>query len=323
MIGDIWAVVSLATGGLAVFAVFFVILDAIFGRTPMQRRIATLRLFTVGERREDIPALRRLLADAGRVVEESPLLTRFAARSEPLLDQMTGSPGPPEWLAIRLTASVALSLLLVTLLPGWFGALLGVLVGFNLPPILLRSRIQRRRQRFADDLPGVLHLMLSSLRSGFTLQQAVEAAVQEEQGPVAEELSRALSESRISGDFENALERVGERVRSQETMWLVMALRLQREVGGSLADVMQTTADTMRERAYLRRHVRTLSAEGRISAYVLTALPIGISVLLFVTRREYLEPLYTEPLGFVLLGVAGLMMLVGMVWLRATTRIEI
>lgn len=318
-----WGVVSLVAGGLAAFLVFFLLLDAAFGRTPMQRRIATLKLFTVGERRDQQPALRRLLADAGRAIEESRSLARFAARGEPLLDQMTGAPRPAEWFAIRLGAAAALALLFSALLPALLGMPLGLLLGFNVPTLVLRARIRRRRQRFADDLPGVLHLMLSSLRSGFTLQQAVEAAVQDDQGPVAEELSRALSESRISGDFENALERAGERVRSQETMWLVMALRLQREVGGSLADVMQTTAETMRERAYLRRHVRTLSAEGRMSAYVLTALPIFISVVLFVTRRDYIRPLYTQPVGLVLLGVAAVMMGVGLAWLRASTKIEV
>jgi tight adherence protein B len=323
MTDDVWGIASLVAGGLAAFLVFFLILEAVFGRTPMQRRIATLRLFTVGDRREDIPPLRKLLADAGRAVEESPMLARYASRGEPLLDQMTGSPRPSEWLAIRVTAAIALGLGLAVLLPWWLGGLVGLLAGFHVPPLVLRSRIQRRRQGFADDLPGVLHLMLSSLRSGFTLQQAVEAAVHDEHGPVAEELSRALSESRISGDFENALERVGERVRSRETMWLVMALRLQREVGGSLAEVMQTTAETMQERAYLRRHVRTLSAEGRLSAYVLTALPVGVAVLLFITRRDYLEPLYTEPLGWVLIGVAVLMLLVGMLWLRVMARIEV
>jgi tight adherence protein B len=86
---------------------------------------------------------------------------------------------------------------------------------------------------------------------------------------------------------------------------------------------MQTTADTMRERAYLRRHVRSLSAEGRISAYVLTALPVASGVMLFATRPDYVRPLYTETAGLALLGVALLMMIVGAIWLRAATQIEV
>jgi tight adherence protein B len=264
-----------------------------------------------------------LLANLGDAVGASPVLARFATRSEPLLDQLAVTPNPNEWLGIRIVAVLAGNLLLLVVMPAWASVLIGCLGGFFLPNALLRSRIKRRRQRFTDDLPGILHLMLSSLRSGFTLQQSVEAAVTDDEGPVAEELSRALSESRISGEFEDALERVGERVESQEMLWLVMALRLQREVGGSLADIMQTTADTMRERAYLRRHVRTLSAEGRISAYVLMALPVGISGLIFFTRPDYIRPLFSQAAGIILLSVAFLLLVVGVAWLRAACKVEV
>jgi tight adherence protein B len=320
--GSGWGVASLIAGGLSLFLLLFAVLDAIFGRTPAQRRLAALKVFTHGDRTDRTTTAGRLLATAGDWVERSPALTRVAARSQPLLDQLGSAPRPPEWLAVRIAAALVLGLLLAAVVPV-AGLPLGLLAGFLVPPAVLRSRVSRRRARFADDLPGILQLMLSSLRSGFTLQQAVEASVHDDEGPVAEELSRALSESRINGEFEDALHRVGERVRSQEMVWLVMALRLQREVGGSLADVMQTTADTMRERAYLRRHVRTLSAEGRISAYVLGALPVLVGTALFVIQPEYVRPLYTEFAGIAMLCAALVLLLVGTLWLRAMTKIEV
>ena len=105
-------------------------------------------------------------------------------------------------------------------------------------------------------------------------------------------------------------------------IWLVMALRLQKEVGGSLADVMQTTSDTMRERSYLRRHVRALSGEGRVSAYVLTAMPIVTALILYLTEPSYLEPLVTEPLGRLMLAVGGTALIIGAWWLRVVVRVE-
>jgi tight adherence protein B len=321
--GSGWVLAAVIFAGGATFLVGYAVLDAVFGRTPMQRRISTLRLFTVGARQEREPGLRALRVSLGRAVERSPMLSALAARSEKRLDRAASGMRPTEWLALRMVAAGAGALVVSAVLPWWAGLPIGAALGFALPAVLLRVRIKRRQNAFADELPAMLQLILSSLRSGFTLQQSIEAGVRDDEGPVAEEFNRAVSETRINGEFEDALGRVGERVGSDDMIWLVMALRLQREVGGSLAEVMQTTAETMRERAYLRRHVRTLSAEGRISAYILAALPVGVAGMLTVTRPEYVRPLVTEPVGIILLLGAGLLMVIGGVWLRASVKIEI
>jgi tight adherence protein B len=316
-----------ATGPLlaaaAVFLLIYVILEGFFGRSRMQRRIAELRVFHVGTRQETEPLLTRMRMAGGLLVERSERLTAYAQRAEPLLDRTADPIRPTEWLAIRLGIALLLMIILDAILPWWAGLPLGAVAGFVATGRFLRARIARREKTFADDLPNTLQLVLSSLRSGFTLQQSVDAAVRDDDGPVAEELRRALSESRINGEFEDALARAGERIRSQEMIWLVMAIRLQREVGGSLADVMQTTADTMRERAFLRRHVRALSAEGRISAYILTGLPIAVGVLLYFMRPEYVGLLFKEPLGLAMLAAAVVFMLIGTLWLRSSVRIEV
>jgi tight adherence protein B len=307
----------------ATFLLVWAILSGILGRSPEQRRIRSLRIFTNVERKADEPWTRRWITAGGLLIDESPGMVRWAARSEAMLERATGAPRPEEWLFLRLTAMVVLAVLFCVPLPVWVALPFGGLLGYHLPKIVLDARLKRRSRRFTDDLPGMLQLMLSSLRSGFTLQQAVEAAVRDDQGPVAEELARALSESRISGEFEDALERVGDRIGSNEIVWLVMALRLQREVGGSLAEVMQTTADTMRERAYLRRHVRTLSAEGRFSGYILSGMPVFTAGVLFLTRPDYVRPLFTEPLGIAMLVGAGVMMLIGVLWMRQAVKVEV
>ncbi|WP_250035115.1 type II secretion system F family protein [Paractinoplanes maris] len=315
-------IIALLAGGTA-FLLFYLLIERLFGRTPMQRRLSTLKQYTVGERQSEESALRRAQHSAGDFVEQSPALNRIADLAAPKLDQAALTMRPSEWLAVRTVIALASAIALALLLPVFLGLLLGLLCGFLVPALLLRARIKRRRSRFTEDLPAMLQLILSALRSGFTLQQAVDAAVRDDEGPVAEEFARALSETRISGEFEDALARAGERVASVELVWLVMALRLQKETGGSLAEVLQTTAETMRERGYLRRHVRSLSAEGRISAYVLVALPIGASALLFLVRREYMSVLWTSMLGYVILGTAALMMAVGSLWLSAITKIKV
>ncbi|GIM95508.1 type II secretion system F family protein [Paractinoplanes toevensis] len=318
-----WGLFALVTGAGATFLTVFVGLDVIFGRTPEQRRIASLKVFTHVERKKGDPALQQILSVGGQIIEESPTLARYAARSEPLLEQLARAPKPTEWLWLRFLSAIGTFLLLSLPLPMLLALPVGLALGFLLPPVVLKTMIKRRRQRFSDELPNMLGLVLSSLRAGFTLQQSVEAAVRDDEGPVAEEFSRALSESRISGEFEDAMQRVGERTGSGEMNWLVMALRLQREVGGSLADVMQTTADTMRDRAYLRRQVQTLSAEGRMSAYVLMALPVFTAITLTIMRPGYIAPLYQEPLGWVMIGLAVFLMTVGIIWLRVAVKIEV
>src|SRR6185437_2866651 len=153
-----------------------------------------------------------------------------------------------------------------------------------------------------------LQLVVGALRSGFTLQQAVDALVREGPDPVAGEFSRALAEIRLGGDLEDALDRVAARNSSRDLAWLVMAIRIQREVGGNLSEVLETAVETMRERGRLRRHVRALSAEGRLSAYVLVGMPVVLSIWMFLVRRSYLKPLYTEPLGIAMLVAAAVML---------------
>ncbi|WP_436521370.1 type II secretion system F family protein [Actinoplanes sp. HUAS TT8] len=316
-------IAAVAAAAAAVFVIVFVILQATLGKTPIQRRLAALRQFSVHRETQSDPLLRRIIVAQGRRVERRPGLLRLAERSAPLLDRLGGKLRPSEWLVIRAIAAVVVAILFGLLLSPLFGLLLGLPAGFLGSNTVLRARIRRREQAFSDELPGALQLMISSLRSGFTLHQSVEAGVRDDDGPVATELRRALSETRISGDFEDALERIGDRMNSAEMIWLVMALRLQKEVGGSLVEVMQTTADTMRERAYLRRHVRSLSGEGRVSAYVLGAMPFLAAGGIWVTQPTYLTPMFHQAIGIIMLAVAITLMAIGAVWLRAVVKVEV
>ncbi|HWS31416.1 MAG TPA: type II secretion system F family protein [Actinoplanes sp.] len=307
----------------AIFLGGYVLLDVLFGKTPIQRRLSVLRRFRVRTVTDDGPLQHRLLVAAGEKLEAIPLMARLAARDEPMLDRLGNSMKPTEYLAVRFTTMIVTFVLLLTFLPGPFAFVLGLIGGYVLTSFALTFRVNRRERQFGDELPGALNLMTSSLRAGFTLNQSVEAAVRDDGGPVATELRRALAETRIGGSFEDALERVGERMHSYEMSWLVMALRLQREVGGSLVDVMQTTADTMRERAYIKRHVRSLSGEGRISAWVLTSMPPLTALAIQLTQPGYLKPLFTTPVGILLLVIALTGMGLGGLWLRTVVRVEV
>jgi tight adherence protein B len=169
-----------------------------------------------------------------------------------------------------------------------------------------------------------LQLIVGSLRSGFSLAQAIDAVVQDSTpSPLTVEFGRAIAEVRLGADLDSALERVAERVGNDDLAWAVMAVRIQRETGGNLAEVLETTVETLRERDRLRRHVQALSAEGRLSAYILIGLPFALAGWLLVVRRDYLSVLWTTSAGLTMLIGAAVLMALGIVWMLRWMKVEV
>ena len=165
--------------------------------------------------------------------------------------------------------------------------------------------------------------MATSLRAGYSLVQAIESVAGESPNPTGREFGRAMAESRLGRPAVQALQGVSDRMSSEDFRWTVMAIEIQREVGGNLSEVLQTVADTMVARNRLRGEVKALTAEGRISALVLVFIPIALFAFLFVTNPNFLAPLLTNPIGVVALAVAALLMIVGILWLRRLVKIEV
>ena len=134
---------------------------------------------------------------------------------------------------------------------------------------------------------------------------------------------RALIEQRLGIDITDAMEGIGQRMESQDFTWVVMAIRIQREVGGNLAEILHTVSDTLREREYLRRQVKALSAEGRMSAWILGALPVGMFGYMLMANRKYVEPLYTTGIGWIMLAVAALLLSVGSFFMAKLAKVEV
>jgi tight adherence protein B len=316
-----WLVLAAVAMAAAVFLVAYLVLDALFGKTFFQRRLESLRRFAVRTPVTKGLVVAAIRAGITRTGERIGRLVRLDNHA--LLEAAAVPIRPGEWLVIQAGAALALALVLGLILPWFLGIPAGLIAGFLIPNALLQGQVERRKARFAEELPETLQMIVSSLRSGFTLQHGISNAVRDSDGPVAGELRRALSETRLGAELEDALDGVGRRTGNHDMKWLVMAIRLQREVGGSLSEVLQTTADTMRERDYLRRSVRALSAEGRLSAGILFAMPLIMGAWMLLFRREYIRPLYTDPRGIVMLAVAAGLLVVGGLWLRRVVRVEV
>jgi tight adherence protein B len=231
---------------------------------------------------------------------------------------------PNEWVLLRACIGLAV-VAVATLLTG--NLLIGLPVGIVLTllgsHLFLVHRTRRRSDAFEEQLPDTLHLVASSIRTGFSLGQAVDGASQGATDPIGSELTRALAETRLGEPLENALDRVADRVDSRDLHWTVMAIRIQQHTGGNLSEVLQTTSATIRERAAMARRVKALSAEGRLSAYILILLPILLFAFLFLTRRPYVSLLWTTTPGLVMSAFGLVLLVAGWFWMRALSKVEI
>jgi tight adherence protein B len=214
------------------------------------------------------------------------------------------------------------------------GAALGFALGGLLPALLLAAaaplgaklllkfRAGRRQAAFADQLDDSLQLMAGSLRAGHSLLRAVDSVSQEAAAPTSEEFSRIVNETRVGRDLNDALDEVAARMGSDDFVWVAQAIAIHREVGGNLAEVLDAVGHTIRERNAIRRQVKALSAEGKLSAIVLMALPFGVTAFISMTNPAYIGRFTESLMGYAMLGAAGLMLVVGGLWLKKTVAIK-
>ena len=185
--------------------------------------------------------------------------------------------------------------------------LLGVLSGLAGPVLawqFVKFKVGRRRKAFEAQLPEALSLIASSLQAGHTALRSVQSMVEESEPPLSEEFERVVAETALGDPLVDALERMAQRLDVEDLAWVVQAIRIQQTVGGKLADLLFTLAEFMRGREEIRREVKVLTAEGRMSAYVLGGLPVALFFFLKTSSPDYIEPMLHTPGLFALLGAA-------------------
>ncbi|MDZ7577462.1 MAG: type II secretion system F family protein [Candidatus Nanopelagicales bacterium] len=267
----------------------------------------------------------------GRIVESARRSASWVAgrghlkqKTARRLDEAAVSLAVPDWLLVR--AGIAAGVALTFALLGGFRmapVVAGAVVGWLTPDAALRFRARRRRTQFAEDIPDALQMIAGSLASSHSVPQALELVAGESEGPMRDELLRALAEMRLGRAREDALSDVAERMASAEFSWVVMAVRINREMGGNLGEILRTTSATLRERARVRRQAAVLSAEGRLSAWIIGLLPAGLVLYLLLVRADYVELLVTTPLGLALTAAGALLMVTGVAWMSQLVRVEV
>jgi tight adherence protein B len=260
-------------------------------------------------------------AAAGAAVEKALAKRGRLAQGADALERAGMSMRLPDFVLVVGLATVSAGSLGLVL----GGVLMGLLLAAAVPlgaKLLLKFRASRRQAAFADQLDDSLQLMAGSLRAGHSLLRAVDSVSTEAAAPTSEEFSRIVNETRVGRDLNDALDEVAARMGSDDFVWVAQAIAIHREVGGNLAEVLDAVGHTIRERNAIRRQVKALSAEGKLSAIVLMALPFGVTGFISLTNPGYLAK-FTESLtGYAMLGVAAVMLLVGALWLKKTVAIK-
>jgi Flp pilus assembly protein TadB len=309
---------GLAFGLVALFVVVFLVIAPPQPRVPLERRRAPGAVH--------VSTITKVTDRTVGVIEN--VMNR---RSRPLFGTVE-----LEEASIRLAPSAFVLLVVCAgVVLGSFGVLIGGLTLWSVPLVLLFAalapigakvivavRAASRRAKFADQLDDVLTLLAGSLRAGHSLLRALDAVSKEIDAPTSEELARVVNETRIGRDLGDALDSTATRMRSLDFDWVAQAIAINREVGGNLSDVFDQVGATIRERNQIRRQVKALSAEGRISAIVLIALPIGVFLFLFLTQPGYFVGFFAHIFGIIALAVAVLLLIVGAFWLSVVVKVK-
>ena len=336
--------VTISVGVLAAVAVMLLFVGLLGGRGgDVNERLerygaaqpAAVPVKKRGERRSLGTAIAATSAfgNFNRVVERrdfSANLARELARADLVLK-------PSEFLAIRAASLLGIPAVVIllgaTLLPmlgNPIAYMVALVAGFMLPRLWLGRRKGGRLKAFNNGLADTITLIANALRSGSSFLQAIEMVVRETEPPISTEFSRVIREVNLGLPFETALENMVRRVRSEDLELMATAIQIQHQVGGNLAEILDSIAYTIRERVRIKGEVKTLTAQGRMSGYVVGFLPIGLGVAISVISPSFMEPMFQKPpemfglpLGMIVLGAGGLSMAAGIYFIRRIVTIEV
>jgi tight adherence protein B len=230
---------------------------------------------------------------------------------------------PEEFFVLKLLSFLGASLLGFVLgYPPGIIVLKGI-IGFFIPSFYLRYKQNKRLQRCAEQLPNALGTMSNALKAGFSFLQAMQIVAREFPDPLGTEFKKTLREINLGVPLEEALYLLHNRLPNEDLKLVVQALIIQRTTGGNLSDILETMQQTVRGRVKLQEELRTLTAQGRMSAWIITLLPVVMFFLLKLMNPEYFNPMFNHTLGWVLIGVGSFSGLLGWVMIQKIVKIEV
>ena len=329
--GNMLALVAVALIVIAVLVFAFTLMSILFGADNSLN--STLSVYgTQDDRTDDQKSADDAFAkNRSRIVEQVVEKAEEAAEARGNLASTAGLLEKAE-IPLRVGEAFGVQVVLVIVafglgyLIGGFNLLVGLLfavIALVVPSLYIKRKVSKRAKKLEDQLPDTLTLLASTLKAGYSFLQGMDAVGNEAEEPLAGEFRRTVNEARLGKDMDVALDDLSDRIESQDMLWAIVAIKIQREVGGNLAELLTTVAETMNERRRLRGEISALTAEGRLSAIVLASLPFAMAFAMFFLNRPYLSELWTNTIGLVAVAAAIVSIIIGSLWMRKIVDIEL
>jgi tight adherence protein B len=309
-------------GGIAVILLIIgIVLSSSAGKGLVDER---LNKYLEEEKAEAAQDAKSLLSDwVNKRVEKSSIGERIArdlARAD-----LKFKPG--EYIALYVIAVVGMGMI-AYLLGGriLLSALIGGIIGAFLPRMYVKRQQTKRLQKFNDQLPDMLNLMVNGLRAGFSTMQAMEAVSKELPMPICDEFRRVVQEMQIGIPMDKALANLLRRIPSEDLDFVVTSINVQREVGGNLAEIMDIISYTIRERVRIKGEIRVLTSQVTYSGKILSLMPVFLVVILYFLNRDYIMEMFTPQnilCGSIAVGTAVILILIGYVVMNKIAQIEV
>ncbi len=327
--GNQGAMIAIGLGVVAALLFSYAMMSILAGTDNTLN--STLAVYGADESDEEVRAADNAFSSVrSKIVEQVVEKAEEAAASRGALATQTNMLEKAEIpLRVGEAMAVQVGIVLAAMVVGFLvsgspiGAVLLAIPAAILPTTYVKWKIKKRKKMLESQLPDTLNLLSSTLKAGYSFIQGIDAVGNEADEPLAGEFRRTVNEARLGRDIDDALDDLAERVDSVDLLWAIVAIKIQREVGGNLAELLSTVADTMTARSRLRGEVAALTAEGRMSAWVLVFLPVGVGIAMYFMNPGYISTLWQNTMGLVAIGAGLLGMVVGTVWMRKIIDIKI
>ena len=231
---------------------------------------------------------------------------------------------PGEYIILTITSVLGTGLIAYVVMHGnpilTFG---GLVLGFFLPRFYVKYRQAKRLRDFNNQLGDAINLLANGLRSGYSLLQAMDAVADEMPPPISEEFRRVVREIGLGLSNERAMNNMLRRIPSDDLDLMITAINVQHEVGGNLAEILETISHTIRERIRIKGEIRVLTSQQMLSGYVVSFLPIGLGLLLYAMNPDYMGAMFQEPCGLIMIAVGVISMTIGFIAIRKIVNIEV
>jgi len=271
----------------------------------------------IKEKRQSI--FKRLLNAVAAIFKH----VQFSESTEEILLVAGSKLKPEEFFAIRFLTAVGAGMISSLLVFPWYLITMAVVFGFVIPKFLMKQKRTKRLRQASHQLIDILGMMANSMRAGFSFMQAIQLVGKEVPDPLGPEFERIVRQAGLGIPLEEIFEEVVKRVPNKELEVVVRAILAQRKSGGNLAELLETMEETIRGRVRVLEELNTLTAQGKMSSWIITLLPVGLGLYLSLVNREYFGPMLEHPLGWAMLFVGSVSIVIGWLIIQKIIRIEV